>query len=421
MALTFMIGMLLARLLGPESYGIYALAMAVTSLAGMLTEFGLPILAMREAASAEANGQWGRLRGLLIWSNKIIIGISLLVLGGFFITAMIYDFSARSQFLGTMLWAILLIPVVALGKLRGLTLLSLGKTFIGQFPVLILRPGLFASAMAIAWFAGIKLRPDIAMMLQVGAATIALIAIFIFFRRYQPQALRTSIPIMMPRAWLSACVPMGMTEGLRLLQGQTAILLLGWMATSADVGLFRVADATASICLIPSTILNVVASPIFSKLHTAGSKIELQKILSLVTMAIIVGCLTLALPFILFSSSILPLAFGVKFTASNTSLIILLVGGILTMLLGPTATFSNMIGREKMVTISMFVSVLIQLLIGSLLINIYGPIGGPIGIVISQISANLILAIDIRIHSSLDSTVLSLRHIKWNGILNAIK
>ena len=47
MALGFVIGILLARQLGPADYGIYGFAMAIAAISGALIELGLPILGMR--------------------------------------------------------------------------------------------------------------------------------------------------------------------------------------------------------------------------------------------------------------------------------------------------------------------------------------------------------------------------------------
>src|SRR5687768_16624966 len=51
-ALTFVVGVLLARVLGPGGYGLYVLVMAITALLTAPTELGLPALVLREVAAA---------------------------------------------------------------------------------------------------------------------------------------------------------------------------------------------------------------------------------------------------------------------------------------------------------------------------------------------------------------------------------
>ena len=417
MGLTFIVGILLARQLGPSGYGVYALAMAVTALAGMLTEFGLPLLAMREFASAEAKGSWGEARGLIYWADRVILSISAVVLAGFFIAAMFYDFAQQSAFLATMIWAIILIPIVAIAKLRGLALLSMGHTFAGQFAVLILRPGLFALALAVIWLLSQRLGPVEAMIWQVVAASGALLTVLLFFHRLRPAAMRNTPRVNHWRNWLSATLPMGMTEGLRLLQGQLAIFLLGILMTTEAVGLFRVAEASAAICLVPTTILNVVAAPHFSRLKAEGNMAELQRVLAFVTLGFLVGIAILSWPLLVFGPQLLTLAFGGEFIGSYGALVLLLVGGLVVGFFGPVAILANMIGEEKLVAVGSGLAVVTQLVVGITLIPAIGISGAAMAVVAGQIAWFGYLSVRVYARTGLDPTVLALRFLSFQGLI----
>ena len=84
------------------------------------------------------------------------------------------------------------------------------------------------------------------MGLQVGAAFAAMVAVRLTWLRLRPAEMRDATPRYARREWLAACLPMGMTEGLRLLEGQSAVLMLGLLASLPDVGIYRVADAVAA-------------------------------------------------------------------------------------------------------------------------------------------------------------------------------
>lgn len=419
MGLTFLVGILLARQLGPSGYGVYALAMAATALAGMLTEFGLPLLAMREFARAEATQSWGAARGLIRWADRIILSISSVILIGFFISAFLFDFAQQSAFLATMIWAIILVPIVAIAKLRGLALLSMGHIFAGQFAVLILRPGLFALALAVIWLMARDLGPAQAMVWQVVAAAIALVTVAIFFHRLRPQAMRDAQPVNQSRSWLSATVPMGMTEGLRLLQGQLAIFLLGLLMTTEAVGLFRVAEASAAICLVPTTILNVVAAPHFSRLHAQRNMAELQRLLAFVTTGFVIGIALLSLPLLIFGPQLIALAFGSEFTNAFTPLVLLLIGGLLIGFFGPVATLANMIGEERAVTKGSVLAVAAQAICALALIPVAGIIGAALGVIAGQAAWYGYLAYRVYRITGLDSTLLAIRFLsigQWSRI-----
>nr|MCU0943155.1 oligosaccharide flippase family protein [Hydrogenophaga sp.] len=76
----FLSGVQLARGLGAQGYGVYGLAMSVIALMSVVTEFGLPQLLTREVAAAQVHHQWERVRGILVWSTRVVLLTSALSL-----------------------------------------------------------------------------------------------------------------------------------------------------------------------------------------------------------------------------------------------------------------------------------------------------------------------------------------------------
>ena len=67
MIATFVLGILLARYLGPSELGLYGMVVAVAMLLAAIAQLGLPTLATREAAIAWSRGDFSELRGILLW------------------------------------------------------------------------------------------------------------------------------------------------------------------------------------------------------------------------------------------------------------------------------------------------------------------------------------------------------------------
>ncbi len=359
MAITFAAGVLLARLLGASQYGIYALAMTVTTLVGMVTEFGLPTLLMRDVAVATATGKWGTVKALAHWADKVILTIScaifVLFFGGYWLLGAKQD----SAFLSAMLWAIFLIPMVALAKWRGLALLSLGKTFAGQFPVLILRYGLFTLILAAIFFKGQKATAATAMLAQLLAAFVALIAVFFMFRRYIPADWRNSV-ITYDRneraGWVKDCIPLGMNEGLRLLQGQIAILLLGIFSTASEVGNYRVADAVASAATMGISVIATALSPVVARHWANGDIAALRVAQKWGALAMVGSSLILGLPFLLFGEYLFPLLFGPEFVDASVVFPVVFLAYSIGGALGSPMVFATMTGKQSYVTKSLAIN-----------------------------------------------------------------
>ena len=170
MALAFATGVVLTRSLGAYGYGVYSIALTSATLIGLVTEFGLPVLAMREAGTARANGEWGTLRGLLRWADRTILALSLVLIAAIYGWILLSGRADDSDYLATMLWAVVLLPLVGLAKMRSTVLLALDRVAAGQFAVMILRPLVFLGVcLAIPPVAG-RLTASDAMIAQVGGA-----------------------------------------------------------------------------------------------------------------------------------------------------------------------------------------------------------------------------------------------------------
>ncbi|MFW6089999.1 MAG: oligosaccharide flippase family protein, partial [Gemmatimonadota bacterium] len=98
-AVSLVVSILLARMLGPEGYGIYAFAYAVIMLLALPAQAGLPTLLVREVARYEADERWGLLAGLLRRSNQLVGLLTVLIVAGAAAVMLLFDlgFSAAER------------------------------------------------------------------------------------------------------------------------------------------------------------------------------------------------------------------------------------------------------------------------------------------------------------------------------------
>jgi O-antigen/teichoic acid export membrane protein len=174
-ALQFAVAVELARVLGPDGYGVYALVFAIVTVLAVPTQLGLPQLVIRETARAHADAQWGRLRGLWRWSNLVVWassgGIALLGLAAVWT----FDEHISQTVVYTLIAGFALVPLIALGNLRGAALRGLRHVVAGLLPEQILRPGLLVLLLlaAVALFPTQPVTPAVAMALHALAAALA--------------------------------------------------------------------------------------------------------------------------------------------------------------------------------------------------------------------------------------------------------
>lgn len=373
--LSFLVGVLLARLLGAAGFGTYALAMTTATMIGLVGEFGLPTLAMRETGAARASGRWSALRGLLHWADRSVLSFSAILIVGTYGVLAATGAAADSNYLAAMLWGVVLVPLVALGKLRSSVLLALDHVGSGQFAVMVLRPlAFFALCALFAWRVG-PLSASLAMLAQAGGALAALVTVQLLYRRFRPPELTEAVPTFAVREWLTACVPMGLGEGLRLLQGQLALLLTGWLASTAAAGTYRVADAAMQLATIVASVVASAATPMFSRMFTEGDRAGIERVSILAAAAMLGGLLVLGAPVALAGRWIFPLVFGREFVASAPIFATLWFGLAAVYSLGLTHPIANMTGRHVLSTQSFVMIATLNLTFGALLIPRYAAQG----------------------------------------------
>lgn len=391
-ALSFISGILLARLLGAQGYGAYALALTTATLVGMVTEFGLPTLILREVSAARANGEWGPVRGLMNWSDTAILGLSTVLVIGTLAGHELVASDRNSPYLATLLWSVLLIPFVAFGKLRANALLALDHVASSQVPVMVLRPALFlASCAAIFWSAG-HLAPTSAMAAQVCGAAGSMAVIFFLYRKYRPAELASAEPVRRVGTWLATALPMGMTEGLRLLQGQLGLLLAGALAGTVQAGLYRVADAVAMVTAVFISVVGTAGTPMFGRLWKAGDYEGLQRVAVLCALGMTGGTFLLGLPIAIAGKTIIPLVFGSQFSGSANVFLVLWSGSVIACSLGQSLSLANMTGRHLLATQSFVAIAVVNASIGAVLIPRFGAVGAAFATCASVVSGTLYCA-----------------------------
>ena len=383
----FLVGVQLARGLGVEGYGLYGLAMSIVALMSVVTEFGLPQLLTREVAGAQVRNEWGRVRGLLDWSSKFVLAISLAVLSAVTVFLWASGHGLSSPLAQTLLAGLLLVPLVAEGRIRSAALRGMQFIVRSQLPDALIRPVVFSLLLFVTALL-LQLTPQTAMLLGVVAAAVAFVCSWAMLRNALPREVMTMAPERATQEWRSSAFPMALTEGMRVLQGHLAVLLLGWMATVAEVGLFRVASSVAVLIAFPLTLTALVGSPIIARLHAQKDYVRLQRLLSWFSLGMTVSTVMVALPFLVGGDKLLGWVFGNEFAASNSILLLLCLSTALTAFFGVNAVLLNMTGHQRRVTRASWISLALMGVLGPVLIHAFGALGAALASTISMLVWN---------------------------------
>jgi len=405
---TFVLGIQLARYLGPAQYGIYGLTLAVAMLLSAFAQLGLPTLATREVALARSGRDFPELRGIIRWFALATLTVSIVLAAVFVVGANLWPGTAADQFKTPATIGAALVPLFALTVLVSAELRALNRLVLGQSLEILVRP-LTQSLLCLGVFLALgSLGVNMALALSVAASLLALLLAAYWLRRELPSEARAAEPRHHLRKWLRAAAPLALTDVLRQLDGVYAVLLVGLLTSTYETGIFRVAQSSMMLIAMPLFVVQVVVAPTLARLFEGGESAKLQSLLRLAALASFaagaVGTLLVAVA----GKRFISLAFGADYAGAWLPLLILCVYQTVTGLFGVGLVLLPMVGAGRELTISYAAAMFASVISGVVFILKWGAIGAAFAAIVGAVVNGLLASYFARSRTGLDVTLLSL-------------
>ena len=404
--LGFFLMVLLARTLGPEGYGVYAFFFALASLLSILAEIGIPNLIVRETAKLEAREQWGLMLGLWRWSTSTILlsSLGILLISSGLAWLLLDQFSLLQ--LKTFGFSLLLVPFIALIRLRTAALNGLRKVILSQLPDFIIRPALLILLILIVkfLFPAETFTSASAMGLYAIAALVALLISIGFLRRVQPNQLKSKpYALYEKKYWFSALLPLAFSSGMVLITQNTDILMLSLFSTFEDTGIYRAVISVSGLVSFGLYIVTIVIKPYLARFYAQGNKELIQKMVTQSSRVILFLAITMAIIIIIVGEEMLGVFFGDEYLLGYVTLVILVVGQFVNAFMGSVAGLLNMTGYEEETAKGVAIAAAVNVLLNFILIPFLGMNGAAAATAISLLIWNLLLWKAVHRHLGIES------------------
>ncbi|MEM8946005.1 MAG: oligosaccharide flippase family protein [Planctomycetota bacterium] len=394
--LTFVLGIVLARVLGYSAYGEYAFVLAIVQLITIVSKFGLDNAALRFAAEYRAKNSHGALLSFLGDTKKINISVSggiaaLFACGTCVLRAQMHQGVFLCCLVGAILLAIL--PVV---QVREATLVALGKvtqSLIGP----VVTPAIFiVYLLASRAFMPTNSSSSAAMFLHVLAALTGLVIASIFLTRSVGSVPRGEVrqPVMNSE-WRSMAFSMMVVNVLIYIQGQSGTIFSGVLLGTEQAGLFSVATRISGASLLGLSSINMIAAPRMAALYAKQDRHGLQRLAKHCAW----GSLAFSLPVVALTAiygRVLLQYFGPEFVQAHMTLLLLLVGLIINSSTGAVAHLLYMTGNHSTCLQVYGVFSVVTVLLHLSLIPSYGILGAAVTTTIVQAAWNSVLVYYVR-------------------------
>ncbi|TGD73110.1 flippase [Mangrovimicrobium sediminis] len=391
LGLRFGVAVLLARLLGPEEYGGYSFALAVIMVLAIPVQLGLPRLVERETARAQAQANWGLIRLLWGWAFRVILGFSVLLSLACLLLLYLAPQLLPPGAAALVAPGLLLVPLFALGAVRAAALRGLRRVISGQLPDAVVLPlVLLAALLVLTAFGSLNARD--AMLAHVAAAAVAFVLGALLLHRARPGELRQATTAdTRPAGWLGAAFTLALVAGLQLVNNQADILMLGYLRSSAEVGVYRVAASAAVLTLLGLQVVNTVISPWITRLYTQDRRAELCSLVTRASRIIFAISLPVALVFMVWAEPLLEFCFGEPYRSGATALRLLTLAQVVNFLAGPVGNLLTMSGHERVTLLGVIVATVVNVLLNLLFIPRYGVEGAALASALSIVTWNTLL------------------------------
>ena len=403
--ITFATSIVMAKALGPAGYGIFSYVIALVQMLAIPSELGIPNLAIREIAVANARKEWGRMRSFIRWAQGTIglLSLGFATFGAIGLLTWGHRLDPVKQ---NCLWlGLLLIPLISLNALRGAMLRGLRKVLLGQLPEQVIRPTLLLLMLLTLPLLGFAIKsPFLALAAHIGAVAIAFLCGFVLFFRNRPPELATAPVRIEGWVWFRSSIPFGLTAMMQLINGRTDILMLGFFREDADVGIYRVATQIAAVVVFGLQIVNSIQGPHIAHLYAKGEMKRLQRMITRSSQLVFLLALPAVLLIIFFGPLMIRTLYSPEFADSYVPLVIICFGQLINASFGSVGSLLNMTGHEKDTTKSIFVGATVNVLLNLLLTPTWGPIGAATATTVTLIVWNVIMWQKVRSRIGIEPT-----------------
>ncbi|BCL78169.1 polysaccharide biosynthesis protein [Ktedonobacteria bacterium brp13] len=372
--LRYVTNVVMARMVAPETYGVYDEVIAVTVVCGWTAKLGLDNVLLRLVPNYRIHGQYSLIHGLFRFTLAMTLVVSTALGTALFVFAP----QISLRFYHNMAYSVplrelsVLIPLQSLQFLLAASLQAFKAIRWKMLIDRLLQPLVTFIALMIFCLFQWTMETLSAATITGFVCTVAIgwLALILVKRRMTLKAPATY----QPGYWSIITLPMFLNVLLLGIIESTSMLLLGAFSSPLQVAGYQNAERVASFVSIPTTALCIAFSPRVVEYFTHRRMEELARLYKLVTRWSFAFSLPLFLWVMVFHQAIL-LTFGASYTNVALVMIMIALGLLVFSLLGPAGYLLTMVARPRLILINSAIISLIDFGLLWFLIRYQGALG----------------------------------------------
>jgi len=399
----------LARVLGAKSYGMYVYALTWMTFLTLAALMGFHSATVRFVSQYRSLQEWGTLRGYLRRSQEFTLLsaclASLLVIG------CAHALRARlgAELVQAFQIASLLIPPLVLLQVQSAALRGLKLVTQALVPLEIVRPLLIAVGAGLLYlFASHQLGAPAALTINIGATTAALALTFVILRRSLPPDVYRVPPRHRSGEWVRVAFPLALVSGFSMVLAEIDIVMVGALLEPMQAGIYVPASRMATLVSFGLFAVNMIAAPMIGEFHAQKRRDDLQRVLTFGARATLAFALPGGAVLVLLGKPFLAI-FGPEFTEAYTSLLILTATHVAGSLTGSVAFLMIMTNDQDRAMRFFGVAALVNVVLNAALVPRLGIVGAATATALANTGCRFTMLFYILRHYGLNPTALPAR------------
>ncbi|MGF1909776.1 flippase [Vibrio kasasachensis] len=383
-------GVIFARFLGAEQYGLYTYVFSIVTIAGLPVLAGLPHLMVREIASFHLEKKWTDLRGILLWSRFYVLGLSLIILAIMMVLVNLEYF--KPHIASLILVAMWVIPLRGVATQQDAALNGFGKPILAQLPSKLLAPIITLSLLLYFVATDTQLTSMTLVSISVLALIFTCLLSFLLVRYVVSKNSQPAKPTYSNKPWIKSLLPFAMISFVFTLNAELAIVLLGWFTDLESVAYFRVATQAVMLITIMRTSIDAVIMPKIARFYRNDDLDSIQALLTRSVRLTVLASSAIFVVLVFGGESLIHLLFGNEYSHAYIPLVILCIGHFVSLQLGSAAPVLNMTNNEQKTMRTLFLSLIINIGLMLFLVPLYQQIGAAIAVSVSLVLSNVLMS-----------------------------
>lgn len=343
-AIALLCTVIVARILGPEPYGVYALAVSVLTLLSLAAQLGLDNLTPRNLGIYVHDSDWPHAFSFLKWTTRVVVGASV---GAYVAATLVLTWNPMGwtpdQVLASRV-ILLGLPFIALLRLARARLQAFDATATGIFYELPFWNTLLLGSAVLLFFVP-DLRSSLGMAaLHAATFVVAFLGAHLALLRRLPKKPSHLEPVR--TSWMRSGAFFTALAAFSFLLTQGDLLIIGTLLSPAETGSFSVAARSAGLTLIVLQPLQQVVAPRIAKAWSRGDAGEATRLARRCAQLSLLAAVPMVLFFWVLGPFFLDL-FGSGYDDALWALRWLSLAQVLFVVLGPGAMMLQMIHEER--------------------------------------------------------------------------